>query len=179
MGLAVVHGIITSYAGAIMVASTPGQSTTFAIYLARLPGIVEATDRTEEILRRGEGHILFVDDETALANLVQAMLTRLGYDTEVYTSSRAALASFQAAPQRFDLVITDQTMPHMTGEALTLALRHIRQISHLSSAEGFSHTMTIEKASLLGVDAFLMKPLVVHDLGLAIQRVLASRRTSL
>jgi len=57
---------------------------------------------------------LFVDDETALANLAQAMLTRLGYDTEVYTSSRAALASFQAAPQRFDLVITDQTMPHMT-----------------------------------------------------------------
>ena len=179
MGLAVVHGIITSYAGAIMVTSTPGQGTTFAVYLARLPGIVEVTDRTEEILPKGEGHILFVDDETALANLAQAMLTRLGYDTEVYTSSRAALASFQAAPQRFDLVITDQTMPHMTGEALTLALRHIRPDIPIILCTGFSHTMTIEKAGLLGVDAFLMKPLVVHDLGLAIQRVLASRRTSL
>jgi DNA-binding NtrC family response regulator len=122
---------------------------------------------------------LFVDDETALANLAQAMLTRLGYDTEVYTSSRAALASFQAAPQRFDLVITDQTMPHMTGEALTLALRHIRPDIPIILCTGFSHTMTIEKAGVLGVDAFLMKPLVVHDLGLAIQRVLASRRTSL
>jgi len=179
MGLAVVHGIITSYAGAIMVTSTPGQGTTFAVYLARLPGIVEVTDRPEEILPKGEGHILFVDDETALANLAQAMLTRLGYDTEVYTSSRAALASFQAAPQRFDLVITDQTMPHMTGEALTLALRHIRPDIPIILCTGFSHTMTIEKASVLGVDAFLMKPLVVHDLGLAIQRVLASRRTSL
>jgi len=126
MGLAVVHGIVTSYAGAITVASTPGQGTTFAIYLPRLPGIVEVTDRTEEILPKGEGHILFVDDETALADLAQAMLTRLGYETEVYTSSRAARAAFQAAPQRFDLVITDQTMPYMTGEALTLALRSIR-----------------------------------------------------
>ena len=98
---------------------------------------------------------------------------------EVYTNSRAALAAFQAAPQRFDLVITDQTMPHMTGEALTLALRHIQRDIPMILCAGFSHIMTIEKACLLGVDAFLMKPLVIHDLGLAIQRVLASRRTSL
>jgi len=122
---------------------------------------------------------LFVDDETALANLAQAMLTRLGYDTKVYTNSRTALAAFQAAPQRFDLVITDQTMPHMTGEALTLALRRVRPELPIILCTGFSHTMTIEKAGLLGIDAFLMKPLVIHDLGLAIQRVLASRRTSL
>jgi signal transduction histidine kinase/ActR/RegA family two-component response regulator len=179
MGLAVVHGIVASYAGAITVASTPGQGTTFAIYFPRLPDIVEVTDGTEEILPKGEGHILFVDDETALANLAQAMLTRLGYDTEVYTSSRAALAAFQAAPQRFDLVITDQTMPYMTGEALTLACRHIRPDIPIILCTGFSHVMTIEKAGLLGVDAFLMKPLVIHDLGLAIQRVLASRRSLL
>jgi two-component system, cell cycle sensor histidine kinase and response regulator CckA len=111
MGLAVVHGIVTSYVGAITVASTPGQDTTFAIYLPQRPGIVEVNDRTEEILPKGEGHILFVNDETVLADLAQAMLTRLGYDTEVYTSSRAALAAFQATPQRFGLVITDQA-PH-------------------------------------------------------------------
>ena len=164
MGLAVVHGIITSYTGAMTVASTPEQGTTFAIYLPQLPGVVEVTDRTEETLPKGEGHILFVDDETALANLAQAMLTRLGYDTEVYTSSRAALAAFQAAPQGFDLVITDQTMPHMTGEALTLALRHIRPDIPVILCTGFSHIMTIEKAAMLGIDVFLMKPLVIHDL---------------
>ena len=179
MGLAVVHGIITSYAGAITVASTPGQGTTFTIYLPQLPGVVEITNHIEETLPKGEGHILFVDDETALANLAQAMPTRLGYGTEVYTSSRAALAAFQAAPQHFDLVITDQTMPYMTGEALTLALRHIRPEIPIILCTGFSHTMTIEKASILGIDAFLMKPLVTHDLGLAIQRVLTSRRISL
>jgi DNA-binding NarL/FixJ family response regulator len=70
-------------------------------------------------------------------------------------------------------------MPHMTGEALTLALRHIRLELPIILCTGFSHTMTIEKAGMLGIDAFLMKPLVLHDLGLAIQRVLASHRTSL
>jgi DNA-binding NarL/FixJ family response regulator len=94
-------------------------------------------------------------------------------------SSRAALAALQAAPQRFDLVITDQTMPHMTGEVLTLALRHIRPDISIILCTGFSHTMTVEKAGVLGIDAFLMKPLVIHDLGLAIQHVLASHRTSL
>src|SRR5207248_7099491 len=92
---------------------------------------------------KGEVHILFVDDETALANLAQAMLTLLGYDIDVYTSSRAALAAFQAAPQRFDLVITDQTMPRMTGAALTLALRHIRPDIPIILCTGFSHIMTI------------------------------------
>jgi len=76
-------------------------------------------------------------------------------------------------------VITDQTMAHMTGEALTLALRHIRLDLPIVLCTGFSHTMAMEKASMLGIDAFLMKPLVLHDLGLAIQRVLASHRTSL
>ena len=69
-------------------------------------------------------------------------------------------------------------MPHMTGEVFTLALRHIRPDTPIILCTGFSHTMTIEKAGVLGIDAFLMKPLAIHDLGLAIQRVLASRRNS-
>jgi len=175
MGLAVVHGIVTSYAGAITVASTPGQGTTFAMYLSRLDSAGEDSDRAEEILPQGHGHILFVDDEAALTRLAQAMLARLGYTTEVYTSSRAALAAFQAAPQRFDLVITDQTMPHITGEALVGALRRIRPDIPIVLCTGFSHTMSAEKAAALGVDAFLMKPLGIHNLGLAIQHVLAAR----
>lgn len=82
-----------------------------------------------------------------------------------------------AAPQRFDLMITDQTMPDLTGDALTRALRHIRPDMPIILCTGFSHTMTAEKAVALGVDAFLMKPLVLQDLSLAIQRVLASRTT--
>jgi CheY-like chemotaxis protein len=177
MGLAVVHGIVTSSAGAITVASTPGQGTTVAIYLPRLDRGVEETDHAEDALSHGHGSILFVDDEAALAHLAQEMLEYLGYAPEVYTSSRAALAAFQAAPQRFDLVITDQTMPDLTGDALTRALRHIRPDIPIILCTGFSHTVTAEKAAALGVDAFLMKPLVLQDLSLAIQGVLASRTT--
>lgn len=177
MGLAVVHGIVTSYAGAITVASTPGQGTTIAMYLPRLDCAGEATEPTEEALAHGQGAILFVDDEAALAHMAQEMLQRLGYASEVYTSSRAALVAFQAAPQHFDLVITDQTMPDLTGDALTRALRQIRPDIPIILCTGFSHTVTAEKAAALGVDAFLMKPLLLQDLSLAIQRVLASRTT--
>ena len=177
MGLAVVHGIVTSYAGAITVTSTPGQGTTVAIYLPRLDRVVAETDHADEALSHGRGSILFVDDEEALAHLGQEMLEALGYTAAAYTSSRAALAAFQAAPQRFDLVITDQTMPDLTGDALTRTLRHIRPDIPIILCTGFSHTMTAENAAALGVDAFLMKPVVLHDLGLAIQRVLAARTT--
>jgi len=177
LGLAVVHGIITSYKGAITVVSTPGQGTTFAIYLPCVPGLVEPAAPAEELLPQGYGRILFVDDEAALAPLAQAMLTRLGYVTETYTSSRDALMAFQQKPQRFDLVITDQTMPYLTGEAFAHALRHIRPDIPIILCTGFSHTMTPEKAASMGIDAFLMKPLVIHDLGLAIQRILSRPRS--
>lgn len=147
------------------------------IYLPRVDRGVEATDHAGDDLSHGQGSILFVDDEAALAYLAQEMLEHLGYASEVYTSSRAALAAFQAGPQRFDLVITDQTMPELTGDALTRALRHIRPDIPIILCPGFSHTVTAEKTAALGVDAFLMKPLVLQDLGLAIQRVLASRTT--
>jgi CheY-like chemotaxis protein len=175
MGLAVVHGIVTSYAGAITVASTPGQGTTVVIYLPRFDSVVEETAQATEPLSPGHGSILFIDDEEALVHLAQEMLELLGYTAEAYTSSRAALAAFQAAPQRFDLVITDQTIPHITGEALARALRHIRPDIPIILCTGFSHIMTAENAAALGVDTFLMKPLVLYDLGLAIQHVLAAR----
>lgn len=178
MGLAVVHGIVTGYAGAITVASTPGAGTTFTLYLPQMAHEASATAVSHAALPKGRGRILFVDDEASLVHLAQAMLTRLGYETEVYTHSREALAAFQAAPQHFDLVITDHTMPHLTGEALAKALRQIRGDIPIILYTGFSHTMTEDKAVALGIDAFLMKPLVMHDLGLAIQRVLTARRTS-
>jgi CheY-like chemotaxis protein len=177
MGLAVVHGIVTSYAGAITVASTPGEGTAVVIYLPRFDSVVEETAQATETLSPGHGSILFIDDEEALVHLAQEMLERLGYTAEAYTSSRAALAAFQAAPQRFDLVITDQTMPDLTGEGLARALRDIRPDIPIILCTGFSHIMTAENAAALGVDTFLMKPLVFHDLGLAIQHVLAARTT--
>jgi PAS domain S-box-containing protein len=176
MGLAVIHGIITSHGGAITVASAPGHGTTFEVYLPRIDRTAGPEARPEEAIPGGHERILFVDDEDALARLGQALLERLGYEITVRTSSIEALEVFRVAPQRFDLVITDQTMPNMTGEVLARELRRIRPDIPIILCTGFSYMMTAEKAQTLGIDAFLMKPLVTRDLGLAIRQVLDSRQ---
>jgi PAS domain S-box-containing protein len=175
MGLAVVHGIVTSHGGAIRLQSPPGQGTTCEVYLPRLDMVVDDTTSRDDSLPLGKGVILFVDDEEAIVRVGQRMLERLGYQAVVCTSSLAALETFRQTPQHFDLVITDQTMPHLTGEALACELRRIRPDIPIMLCTGFSHTIDAEKAQAQGIDAFLMKPLVARDLGLAIQHVLAQR----
>jgi CheY-like chemotaxis protein len=177
MGLAVVHGIVTSHEGAITATSVPGQGTTFAVYLPRIKGAAVARSHPEAPVPHGNEHILFVDDEAVLAHLGQEMLEHLGYTVTVRTSSLEALEVFRVTPQRFSLVITDQTMPNMTGETLCRELRRIRSDVPLILCTGFSHTMTEEQAKAAGIDAFLMKPFVVRDMGLVIRRVLEQHRT--
>jgi CheY-like chemotaxis protein len=107
------------------------------------------------------------------------MLTHLSYSTEVYTSRRAVLAACKAVPQHFDRVIADQTMLHMTGAALTLALRQIQPDIPIILGTGFSHIVTIEKTDMLDIDALLMQPSVMHEQGLAIYGILVSPRSLL
>jgi len=175
MGLAVVHGLITSHEGSITVASTLGQGTTFAIYLPRLQEEEVHVAGPEGAIPGGSECILLVDDEAVLAHMEQERLERLGYSVVVRTSGLEALEDFRAAPQRFDVVITDQTMPHMTGGDLAIAVRRIRPDVPIILCTGFSYSMTAEQAQALGIDAFLMKPLVTRDLALTIRRVLARR----
>jgi CheY-like chemotaxis protein len=175
MGLAVVYGIITSYGGAITVESTPGQGTTFAVYLPRIAEPATAALPAKESLPGGRERLLFVDDEEALVRLWQTALEHLGYNVIACTSSLEALDVFRAAPQSFDLVITDYTMPAMTGEVLALELRRIQPDIPIILCTGFSDTMTAERAQALGIDGFILKPLMVGDLSLAIRRVLAQR----
>ncbi len=173
MGLAIVHGIVTSHGGAITVESRPGHGTTFAVYLPRITAAAESEVYPEMSLPHGTGCILFVDDEETLARLGQGMLQRLGYDVVARTSSTKALEAFRAMPERFDLVITDQTMPHMTGEMLVKELQRIRPDIPIILCTGFSHVMHAEKAQALGIEAFLMKPVIARDLAVTIQQVLA------
>ncbi|MEE9146814.1 MAG: PAS domain S-box protein [Candidatus Tectomicrobia bacterium] len=175
MGLAIVYGIITSHDGVITVESTPGEGTTFTIYLPRIADSAEGEARLEEPIPDGTGCILFVDDEEMVAEVISTLLEELGYDVVVSTSGTEALEAFRAMPQRFDLVITDQTMPHMTGEHLTRALRRIRPDIPIILCTGFSHVINAEKARTMGIDAFCIKPLVVRDLAVTIQQVLEQR----
>jgi CheY-like chemotaxis protein len=172
MGLAVVHGIVTSHGGAITVESAPGQGTIFTVYLPRMVRTMPPTMLEEEPLPQGKERILFIDDEEPLARLGQAMLARLGYDVVVCTSSTEALDTFRTTPQDFDLVITDHTMPTMTGEVLAREVRGIRPDIPIILCTGFSGTMTAERARTLGIDAFVLKPIMIHDLSGVIRQVL-------
>jgi PAS domain S-box-containing protein len=177
MGLAVVHGIVTNHGGAITVESTPGQGTTFTVYLLPADGPTIAAVTMEEPVIGGNERILFVDDEDALVHVGKALLEGLGYHVVVCTSSLQALDTFRATPQDFDLVITDRTMPEITGEALIRELRQIRPDVPIVLCTGFSDMMTAEQTRALEIDAMLLKPVVARDWGLVIREVLARRAT--
>jgi CheY-like chemotaxis protein len=173
LGLAVVHGIITSHRGAMTVASTPGEGTTVVVDLPRLAaGAPRGAPHPVAALPGGTERILFVDDEASLAAMGQAMLVELGYEVVACVSSLEALETFRAAPHSFALVITDYTMPVLTGEALARALRAIRPDVPIILCSGLSTTSAAEYAQALGVNVFLMKPWQLSDLACTIRQVL-------
>ncbi|MGE3539639.1 MAG: response regulator [Candidatus Tectimicrobiota bacterium] len=176
LGLAVAHGIVSSHGGAMTVASTVGQGTTFEVYLPRSNQIPLGEDvDPEEPLPTGHERILFVDDEEPLASIHQEALSRLGYTVVVHTDSRVALDTFRAAPADFDLLITDHTMPHLTGVELIQAVRRLRPHLPVILCTGFSPAITAEQAAALGIETFCMKPLPLRDLALLIRQAFAQR----
>ncbi len=124
---------------------------------------------------RGIGRILFVDDEEVLILAGRAMLEWCGYEVDTSSSGLEALDMFRANPHHYDLVITDQTMPQMTGEGLVQELRRIRPDIPIILCTGFSHVMDAEKAQTPGIDAFCMKPMQAQELASTIQQVLRRR----
>jgi CheY-like chemotaxis protein len=178
MGLAVVHGIVTHHGGAVTVHSTPGQGTTFDIYLPRVAETTTTIAVRPEPIVPGKGRVLYVDDDISLAHLGHAMLTPLGYEVVACTSGYEALQIFLQTPQSFDLVVTDQTMPHMTGETFVRALRRIRPDIPIILCTGYSSSIDADKARAQGIEAFLMKPLSIDTLAPTIQRLLGRRDIS-
>jgi signal transduction histidine kinase len=172
MGLSVVHGIVKSHEGAITVDSKPGKGTVFEVFLP-----MSRTEATSEAiasgpLPTGNERILFVDDEQPIAEMGKQMLERLGYHVTARTSSVDALESFRARPQGFDLVITDYTMPNMTGAELSKELLRVRPDIPIILCTGFSEAFSKRNAGAMGIREHIMKPVVMHDLAEMVRKVL-------
>ena len=172
MGLSVAHGIIKSHGGSIDVASQPGMGTTFSIYLPKVQRRTPSDHPNPLPLPSGTERVLFVDDETMLVDMSRQILQRLGYQVTACTSSLEALQHFQRDPAAFDLVITDMTMPRMTGKELAVELLKINPQLPIILCTGFSETITEEAAKHLGIQAFILKPIVMSDLAETMRKVL-------
>jgi C4-dicarboxylate-specific signal transduction histidine kinase/ActR/RegA family two-component response regulator len=176
MGLSVAHGIIQDHGGNITVENFPGQGVTFHVYL---PVITEqmknGPQKKDDLLPRGDEHILFVDDEPPLTKIGKQMLERLGYTVIDVTDSSEALSMVKSDPDRFDLIITDLTMPSMTGTMLAKEVLRIRPDLPIIISTGYSGELTDEAMKSSGIRALLMKPLLKKEMAITVRKVLDSR----
>lgn len=173
MGLSVVYGIVKSYRGTVTVESEPRKGSVFHVYIPLLAEERPETSSGKTMpIVGGTERILFVDDEENLVELGKEILAGLGYSVEGKTSSVEVLEIFRTRSRDFDLVITDMTMPNMTGSELAQGLLYIRPDLPVILCTGFSETITPEAAKRIGIKEFIMKPLIKQQLAAAIRRVL-------
>jgi CheY-like chemotaxis protein len=172
MGLSVVHGIVKDMSGTITVYSEPGKGTTFCVYLPVHEGAEEEAPPIEIPVSTGHESILVVDDEPSVLEFERKMLERLGYKVAAKTSGPDALELFRRRPERFDLVITDMTMPKMTGEKLAEEIMQIRKDIPVILCTGFSRGMDENVARAKGIQAFIMKPIITAVMARTVRKVL-------
>ena len=182
LGLAVVHGIVRNHGGAITLRSQPGEGTTFVVYFPLLSGASieeEAGERhLQKIPEDRSEHILVVDDEEIITRVFEKMLVRLGYKVTARTDSEEALDLFRAQPGRFDMVITDLTMPKLTGNELTREVQKLRPDLPIMLATGHGKIVSEETAHSLGVAALVSKPFLIEEIAKTIRQVLDQQPSS-
>jgi two-component system cell cycle sensor histidine kinase/response regulator CckA len=176
MGLAVTHGIITNHGGYITAYSQPGKGTTFHIYLPKVEEESESVPKPSGEIPGGNERILLIDDEINLAQVGKQMLERLGYRVVGKSSALEALETFRCQPQGFDLIISDVTMPQMTGIQLAIEAKHIREEIPIILCSGFSTIITMEEMKSIGIDDFVMKPIVKSELARVVRNVLDEKK---
>src|SRR5208337_3690842 len=171
LGLAVVHGIVRRHDGAITVRSEPGKGSTFNIYIPAMEAGAGSSVETGQVLPTGTERILVIDDEQSVAEMEAAILKRLGYEVTHETDSRRALEIFRLRPGEFDLVITDYTMPELTGTDLSKEIRMVQPDIPIILCTGFSEKVTEQGALDLGVE-LVMKPLSMKQIAELVRKVL-------
>jgi CheY-like chemotaxis protein len=177
LGLAVVHGIVDQHDGGITIESVPGRGTTFRLFFPAVDGVVPL-DAPALTARAGRGHgehVFVVDDEDLVAGLTTRMLERAGYRVTTFTDSESALDAFLADPAAVDLVLTDLTMPRLTGADLITAIRHVRGDLPVVLATGFGIEAETDRVYRFDGVRVLAKPFRAHELGVTVEAALAAR----
>ncbi len=179
MGLALVHGIVKSYGGEITVQSDVGTGTCFCVYLQLVEGAGDVAETMADAAQfpGGTEKILFIDDELSAVNAMKPVLEKLGYEVTARTSSIEALELFREKPDRFDIIITDQTMPKMTGKELAGEILFIRPNMPIILCTGFSEQIDESVAKEIGILGFVMKPLVMRQIANKIREILDQKRS--
>jgi PAS domain S-box-containing protein len=172
MGLAVVHGIVKGHNGIISVESELGRGTTFSIFFPTVEKDAVVETESNEKLPTGDERILFIDDEESIAKLGRQGLERLGYTVEAMTGPVEALARFRSQPDKFGLVITDLTMPKMTGDTLVKEILSIRSDTPIILCTGFSEKVDEKKAKEIGAADYIEKPLDMRNFARIVRKVL-------
>lgn len=172
LGLSIVHGIVTNHDGGILIHSEPEKGTVIEILLPvdQSNRIVKHEIKAE--LPKGNERILFIDDEESIVKVVSQMLTRLGYSVDSKINPLDALSDFKSAPDSFDLLISDMTMPNLTGDQFALEIKAIRSDIPIIICTGFSERMDDQKADHLGISGILIKPIVRSEMAKMVRKVL-------
>jgi PAS domain S-box-containing protein len=172
LGLSVVHGIIKSHDGAITVSSKPGEGTNFEIFLPKIESDEVQESESSQLTTKDKELILLVDDEEMIINATSQILERLGFDIVTKTNSTDALEVFQEEPEKFDLVITDQVMPNMTGTQLSEKLLSIRPDIPIILCSVFPEDVCTEELTRIGIKEFIAKPISMQKINKTIRNVL-------
>jgi len=174
LGLSVVHGIITAHGGGITVKSRIGGGSQFTVYLPVAPDMDSSEATGKEEIPKGSERILLVDDEEFIVDLGQQLMSSLGYRVTGCTSSSEALQKFSMTPEQYDLVITDMTMPEMTGDLLLEEILRIRPGMPVILCTGYNENLDEKKTLELGAKALVMKPFVLREIASVIRIALAT-----
>jgi CheY-like chemotaxis protein len=177
LGLSVVYGIVKECGGGVAAQSELGKGSTFNIYLPAVERGGELTEEPSSPIPGGSERIIFVDDEHVLVEMAREMLEVLGYEAIATTSSAGALEIFRAQPDRYDLVITDMTMPGMTGKELATEILKIKPDIPIILCTGFSEIITEEEARLMGIREFAIKPLGLKSIAELIRKALEKKES--